>query len=357
MLFTINDKPIDYHRGRIDSFDIVKPLLCLLVVIQHINPLPKRFATLITPFTRIGVPLFFLMSGFLFFRKYDSLTSAEAKRSMFIKYAKRILSMYFFWMLVFFGPTMEKRWWFHDGILQGIPKFFHSLVFGSTFIASWYLMSTILGLALVLLLGRFLSDRLSMAIGTLLYACTCVFSVHAYLGVLPGIGALNNFWQVVRINPCNSIPVGFFWMQMSRIMAKNVDDYLDWFRRSGLLPFVCVVLSFLLCIEHRFGRTIAPPTYDDCFFMLIPLAPVLFLGALEMRITSPHAAILRKWSSLTYLTHGSIGFVLAKLNDHYGIGMHNYHRFILTLVLCTLILALFERLARSPRFAWLKNVY
>lgn len=357
MILSISDKKIDYYLDRIDSFDICKPLLCIFIVMIHINPLPQRFSTLITPFTRISVPMFYLMSGFLFFRKYDRLDDEEEKRLMFRKYIKRLLTMYLFWLLVFLGPTIEKRWWFHNGILQGLPRFFHSFFFGSTFIASWYLMATMLGMALVLYLGRYLSERSCLVIAALLYTTGCIFSAHSYLTALPGIGLLNSFWKVVHVNPCNSIPVGFFWLQLSRVMTKNLNSWLSKLDRSGALPLLGIAAALLLCFEQRFARSLGFPAHDDCFFSLVLLVPLLFIAILRLQITSPHAAIFRKWSSLTYAAHGSIGYILYQLCEYFVIPVPSVVRFCLTIVICTLILLLFERLVRHPRLAWLKNVY
>lgn len=357
MILSISDKKIDYYTDKIDSFDICKPLLCILIVMIHVNPLPFRIDGLISPFTRIGVPVFYLISGFLFFRKYDRLDDAEEQRLMFRKYIKRLLAMYLFWLIVFLGPTIEKRWWFHKGILQGLPKFFNSLFFGSTFIASWYLMAAMLGMALVLYLGRHLSQRSCLVIAGLCYTITCIYSSHSYLSVLSGIGAMNNFWREVRINPCNSVLVGFFWLQLSRVVARNLSRWLNQFERSGALPLLGIAAALLLCLEHRFTRAFEMPAHDDCFLSLVILCPLVFFAILQLRVTSPHTALFRKWSSLTYAAHGSIGYILKQLRDYYELPMPPVVRFCLTLVVCTLILMLFERLVRHPRFAWLKNVY
>ena len=72
--------------------DITKFFMALLVVCIHIKILPNNeYVSLIftNVIARVAVPFFFVCSGFLFFKKQDSVTS-----SALIKMLKRLLVLF-----------------------------------------------------------------------------------------------------------------------------------------------------------------------------------------------------------------------------------------------------------------------
>ena len=63
-------------RKSYDSFDLAKFVLCFMVMIVHTNPVGNSNFHLLHPWGRIIIPVYFMISAFLFFSKYKILKYA-----------------------------------------------------------------------------------------------------------------------------------------------------------------------------------------------------------------------------------------------------------------------------------------
>ena len=70
---------------------MLKLILSIFVVVIHTTGLD-----IFSPILRFAVPLFFMLSSYFFFSKYDSTDDTYERRDMLFKYIKRNLQLYAF---------------------------------------------------------------------------------------------------------------------------------------------------------------------------------------------------------------------------------------------------------------------
>lgn len=88
-------KYMQSSKQRRDFIDVTKFALSILIVVIHISPI-ESLNPVLRPFLRTAVPLFFLISAYLFFKKYGEAETIEKKIARIERYVKRNLQLYFF---------------------------------------------------------------------------------------------------------------------------------------------------------------------------------------------------------------------------------------------------------------------
>ena len=111
-----------------NKFDILKLVLAIFIVGIH----STRAGMILRPVFRLAVPLFFIISSYLFFLKQCTLSSWIERYKGLKKYAKRILLLYLFWFLLLFPFTIYYREWYVDFCPDKLITIARSFFFGST---------------------------------------------------------------------------------------------------------------------------------------------------------------------------------------------------------------------------------
>lgn len=101
-------KYMQSSKQRRDFIDVTKFALSILIVVIHISPI-ESLNPILRPFLRTAVPLFFLISAYLFFKKYGEAETIEKKIARIERYVKRNLQLYFFWLIVLLIPTLSYK--------------------------------------------------------------------------------------------------------------------------------------------------------------------------------------------------------------------------------------------------------
>lgn len=128
-----------------DIFDLIKFCLSVCIIIIHTNVFPDLFY----PWTRVAVPLFFIMSSYLVFSKTREL-SIDEKWTVTLKSCKRLFKLYLFWFIVLLPITLiNRRALFQEPFLKAFLLFIKESLFCGFFPASWYLIASIESLLLL----------------------------------------------------------------------------------------------------------------------------------------------------------------------------------------------------------------
>lgn len=209
--------------GRYDSIDLTKFVLAFMVVLIHINPFSAEVNVVVMPVLRLAVPLFFIISAFFFFTKVsvgkgatESDVVQAVKRA--ISFTKRNLSLYFFWLAILIVPVISLRGWFGHGILRGVFVLLQHFFFGSTFIASWYIMALNIAVWVVLILSVKLSSTQVVAITAPFFVVSCLMSNYYYAPLTQThLDTLEfAFWY-----PYNSFWIGLFWVAVGKWISDR----------------------------------------------------------------------------------------------------------------------------------------
>lgn len=300
--------------------------------------------------------MFFLMSSFLLFKKINCYSRKEAIVTL-KKYIWRILKLYFFWFIILLPITLYIRNYFRSGFVSGILLIIKNILFGSTFLASWYLMALIIGIVLVYFGSEWFGNSFVLLIGLIFYLICCAMSNY---------GTITYNWKIIQIiriiapNPTvfNSFPVGLLWIIIGKMAANGSKFWytLTRYKKIGVLFSVLLLLGESLIVK-KLGCAIA----NDCYLMLIPLCTFLFMYILDFRFSIKHAQGLRAGSTVTYCIHASILPIIKKFLLYIDLSISNLFGiviwFILTVLICAIVTVALICLSHCNRFQWIKCSY
>lgn len=123
------------------NIDVLKFVMAIMIVMIHSNVLFNF------PLLRCAVPLFFIISSYLFFKKIKNVSCEDAK-GIYINFLKRASKLYFFWFIVLL-PYLIITTLLMGDIIVFIEFLPINIIFRSTFPASWYISAYIIGISIV----------------------------------------------------------------------------------------------------------------------------------------------------------------------------------------------------------------
>lgn len=267
--------------------------MAIFILALHVSALGP-YSKFVYPLYRCAVPYFFVVGGYFFFSKYNLCNN---KKIVITNYIKRNIQLYIFWFLVSFPVCIQlRRYIFFDehGVIYVLQKWLMSILFGSTWMASWYIQATIIGTLFILFLSRIFKPRMVIILGLFCYFICCLSS--NYLGMF-SVDSL-----LYKLNSVTSITGTFFasllWIAIGKWFADGNTVVLKYHVKITLLlvSFLCLVLENICTIYLNFQIT------SDAFFLLVPL---VWLGTdivihYDNRNFVGNDQILRNFSTLTY---------------------------------------------------------
>lgn len=278
------------HKSVYVGLDVMKLLCALLVVYLHTynhdwGTIGEWIHVNLSP---IGVPFFFIVSGFLYMGKLRD--SKDEPKDYFLHYLKRVAYMYIFWSVITlpvawmnieaahaeYGFLMKLlyivRCFFLTGSV-GIYWYILALVYNSVIIfyaVKWRKMWVLCVVALVLFIIGVLYD------GGMLKETLLGKVIHI------GVGSERNFLNVGLFYMC----VGAFMVECRKLMSISI--YL-----LCLLLLVCLVASSYMNAASSYR------------VMQAPLAILFFVFAVRAKMPKLASVSLkmRQWSTALYLGH------------------------------------------------------
>lgn len=336
------------YRG----IDLAKFVMALLVVAIHAGFFTDidggAAFVIIQVFARMGVPFFFIASGFFFSKGLAKRRGGEA--GYVRSYVARLLGMFAFWCFVMlpfwtrnlvasrgFGPAQALI------LLRTIA--FDPGVF-------WYLEA--------LMVCAFVSwpfvtrDRYGRLLG--LGAACYVFGMFgdSYYGLvkdLPVLGDLYRAYFTVFVHVRKGLPFGLLFFATGALLARREDRL-----RLGTLPLAAalVVALCLRGLELAFVSKRGLALDNSVSLFVAPPAILAFLLALRAKpgVGDGRARDLRSISSTLFFSHQFMLELVILFVGYTGIGMGGTMRWAVAVLLC---LALW-RLASSRGPAFLRRM-
>jgi len=320
-----------------DFLDIIKFSLSLMVLGIHVglNVSFKGF-DLVYPWVRLAVPLFFIISGYIFFGRIKDLKDS---RNDLAKFIIRVSKLYLFWFLLLLPIILYTRSkvWFGHGIVLGILYFLRSLFLGSTFTASWFLSALLLSTVVVYYVSKIFNTL------TVLIVCSVPFAfcvAESSYGLCAGWG---NGWY-------NSFLVALVWTAMGKYFAeKSEDDHL---------PKMRLVIGAAICLllywsEWYWRYNVTGSKKFDCYGMLLPVCFIIFDLILRIRCHFRYAKQLRSLSVVIFCLHGSVaGFVPFRSFDS-----SQTLRTLIVLICCIGVYVALCRISKIKGLGWIRCSY
>ena len=338
------------------KYDIVKFILSLLVLAIHSTLYPM----VLYPWLRIAVPLFFMMSSYFLFSKLRE-ASKDNYRAILRKFVVRNLQLYLCWFIILLPITVyiRKESWFFHGFLGSALTILKSILFGSTFVASWFMMATIIGVLIICLLSKLLrKDYLVFLIS--LFAFCVVTLESSYTGIIADtfvFTAINKYVAIFGGLVC-SFPAALFWVFIGKLFAEQKIKA----KSRNLLISLIICSCIALFVEWKFVISLDGSYNNDSYFMLAPLCVLLFLGVEKIKpIYWKNSVYLKRASTIIYVAHGSLLPVVSKLIAIVFKVQTPLFSFVFTLIGCITIYIFIEiaikKCGKHPIHKTLKMLY
>ncbi|MBR2448396.1 MAG: acyltransferase family protein [Clostridia bacterium] len=331
-------------------FDILKIILSLFVVSIHMQLFPR----VLYPWIRIGVPLFFIMSGYFFFLKLNGTTNYSQQKVFLKNFIIRNLLLYTFWFICLLPIILYIRGelFFGHGVISGILAFIKCILFNSSFTASWYIIATIYGTLIIFFLLRKLPNTILIAISTLLYIVASIASSYPQLIAKSEIASTIHLGITNYISPIpNSFIVSVAWIIIGKCFAEKT------FKGNKFTYLAITLVSgVLLYLEWLFVKNINGTFLNDCYIMLLPFCIGVFGFVSNCTpIKCKYSINLRKCSIIIFVTHGAVARIIVSL---FKILFHNTYipiAYIVVVSICIGIYLLIEFLINRYKNSWVSK--
>ena len=202
-------------RTQYGAFDISKLLLSVFVCAVH----TCRGVLPVFPWTRIAVPVFFLISSFLFFSGVFGERDKSMQKRRLAKFVLRNLRLYAFWFAVLLPVVLVMKKYFAGGIVHGTLRFFADILLGSTFPASWYISALIIGCVIMYFVRGRAGNIAALLLSCAAYFICCLMS--NYRGFFEGSAMEHIFVVLYPGTFYNSFPAGLVWIAVGKLLAAK----------------------------------------------------------------------------------------------------------------------------------------
>lgn len=303
------------NTAQLPGLDVLKFCMACVVVSIHTH-LFREIGWLhsaLAPLKSSAVPVFFVVSSYLFFRKSGDWTALP-------HYIKRLSLFYLFWFLLLLPMTVVIQGWHaHFGFLD----FCKCLFLGSTFRGSYFIMALMLGVPVVLSMRKWIHPLASLFVS---FASYVVFHCQ---------------WWVEMPWGRHSFLAFLLWIDIGALLA------------SSPFPPVKLLSPRLLGLPLLYGGMLVPflaPLLRPAFVVM------LFAVSLDFRIRPrPILLTLRKMGILIFVTH----FFFADAAHLLAAGRfpaldNSVLQYVVVLGCAALLSWAILKLQAKPCFGWLK---
>ena len=287
------------NRRSIDSLDVAKFVAALFVVAIHTELFKgSLLQCVVFPWARMAVPLFFMISSFLFFRRQVAVGGGGASH-----FAKRLMGFYSFWLVALLPLVVLSR---HDRWVTGnmigsainilVDVFYRGAVPGSWFVIA--LMISVIG---VDFLARRVGNVMVLCFSLLLFFFCCAHSAYwPYFKKIQWFATASNFYTSMFISPVFTWPAAMLWVALGKFFAEK-RNVLPCGRgvKFWLLVVGCALLwSEWLFVKRNFGMSTC-----DTYVTLPVVCTTVFSLILNSDFQWDGARRLRSMSAVVYITH------------------------------------------------------
>ena len=340
-----------FVKKNYNLIDIVKFVLAIFIMIIHTN----IDRTVISPIIRIAVPLFFVISSYLFFKKEMTCTNKSDRKNVILRFVKRNLLLYFIWTFIQLPKLIFTNDYHQNFFSGGLLNTLKDILNGSAFTGSWFVLASVVGVLLFCILNKKIASQY-LLIGTIPIYIICCFATN-YYGLFKEGCFLLSFFEgyenILGVSFFNSLPGALFWVAVGNFLAKK-----EFSIKNCYLYIILAISIVLIIIERIIIVTYSLQFTDDCYFSLMLLCPVLFLLILRHNFPIQSGFRFRELSTIIYVTHGSVervvGFVLKKLPIEFF--KHDIFKVIISLALIIVVGYLIIFIKEKSKFKLFKYI-
>ncbi len=289
------------ERKTYTALDVGKFLCALMILFYHYfsehGPLPSLFDEALSLYA-VAVALFMVISGFLTYRKLETISEYADRRKYVFKQVKRIFTVYLLWSILYLAYTIG-RWDFSTINAEFVFKQVRHWIFSSTFYTIWFMPALGLGLLFSFFLIEKLPKKVVYVLAALSYVCAALALTYSFVGeIIPGYSGamriLNGYFGGSR----GWLVYAFPLLLLGRAMVK-IEQKLNW----KIMAMLSVVSMVGLLAEALILRKFAGHTGIDTTFMMLPAAFCILGFLISFNLPAGNYSVfLRSMSVLIFMT-------------------------------------------------------
>ena len=304
----------------IDFFKFAFSVGIIAIHIQFMkNFTPQIYNMTADGLLRMGVPFFFVVSGYYYYgriqNKYDTKT-----------YIKKLIKLFLTFTIIESILYLAGYWWIFTNPIELLRYIFKSLTVGQGGIY-WYMFSLIFSLVLLTPMWKKRNIKPLLIVGLILYLITSTNDVYGALFAETFIQKIAKFNTYLFMWPQAGLCSSLLWLSIGAWLYEYKPEFKNLDLRLG------VALVALVCEALFFKNTGA---YDsNCYISLIFAVPLLFIFISKHDFIPFETKRLGLMSTYMYMVHPMVIIIfrwtLPFLNST------NELLFVLTLIVTTAI--------------------
>lgn len=200
----------EVKKVKYNGLDVLKFCMAICVVAIHTKPFITN-DTLhgwVNPLLQTAVPVFFIISSFLLFKKLNKLDRKEQNIAL-VNYIKRIGLLYAIWFVIEIPYTLYLKGYFIKyTFTASLLQLIKDTLFATTFPGSWFLSAMTVAIVFVFFVNRYFTKYASLIISFAVYFY--IYNIELFNEQLQTPYLL--FTEYIRPEIKQSFPVALFWI-------------------------------------------------------------------------------------------------------------------------------------------------
>lgn len=298
--------------------------------------------------SNLAVPVFFIIAGFLLFRKIQEGEEEKLWRVVG-RYCVRIGKLYLLWSVLYWPIDIYNWYYGNVGIRETVKQYIRSFFFSHTIAQLWYLPALITACLLVGLCLRLRMKRwLILALTGMLFVMGCIGNNWYFTEKLPlylqqMIYRYNEYCVTMR----NGVFYGSFYVALGLCMSRKRILKTGAALAGSIIFLAAAYLEVKRCGNVNMVFSAAPAAY-----CLVELA--LGVSLAERRLY-PRLRVMSEW---IYLSHFYFFYLLHWTNSAGWIGLPLTEWNLTWLIFLPMLLFAWGMavVSEKPGFRWLKKV-
>lgn len=250
----------------------------------------------------IAVPIYFIISGYLFFSKPFSVQRLKHQ-------LLRILKLYLVWTVVYVPLVIRQRVLDGTSLFRGILAFVQAFIFSGSYFHLWFLPSLMFTLVFVSLIRNIKKCYAAIIVATLFI----IGLNESYRFIFPQFTDISEIYEKVFLTTRNGLFFGTIYVYLGYIFVQCKIEIKR--SRAVLGIAVSMLLLFFEAIflfEYR-GISVTNLTV---FALPVSVYTFIFVQRQEVDIKDEKLLYLRKLSTVLFCVHPIVIMFFAFVNKH-----------------------------------------